>query len=280
MALPALTGAQAQDWASSSSLTPRNEMLLMIPSGPAKKKKKKIDEIINSWSRTQRHTERQQHAKRLPPPLTGSSWPRTNASSKRSPTGSLSGETLQCSQRSSCWPGKQPSKRFPPPAPARGPSRPTSVVPVPPPPYPMRSCSISSIFSARAMTRLMISFSSSVNSSLLRCRSGWPPRAAQPAGSLRGEGSQGFVHRSCVCMHMCNRTHVWAIARHQFPSPGKKGYDTSPSSKLSSSRKPANGPHPPGGNSYFHFGEVSYRNTRFIWRKPLSSSKVFSLFPC
>lgn len=56
------------------------------------------------------------------------------------------------------------------------------------PAHPMRSCSISSIFSARAMTRLMISFSSSVSSSPLRCRSGCPPRAAHPAGILQGEG--------------------------------------------------------------------------------------------
>lgn len=70
---------------------------------------------------------------------------------------------------------------------------------MPPPPYPMRSCSISSIFSARAMTRLMISFSSSVSSSLLCCRSGWLPRAAQPAGSLRGQGGQGFIPNSHVC---------------------------------------------------------------------------------
>lgn len=137
--------------------------------------------------------------------LTGSSWPRTNASSKSSPAGSLSGETLQCS---SCWPGTQPSERLPSvgTGQARGPSRPTSAeVPVPPSPYPMRSCSISSIFSARAMTRLMISFSSSVSSSLLRCRSGWPLRAAQPEGSLRGQGGQGFIPRSCVC----SATRVW-----------------------------------------------------------------------
>lgn len=39
-------------------------------------------------------------------------------------------------------------------------------------PHPIRSCSISSIFSARAITLLMISFSSSVNSSCFLCLSG------------------------------------------------------------------------------------------------------------
>lgn len=39
-------------------------------------------------------------------------------------------------------------------------------------PHPIRSCSISSIFSARAITLLMISFSSSVSSSCFLCLSG------------------------------------------------------------------------------------------------------------
>ena len=39
-------------------------------------------------------------------------------------------------------------------------------------PHPIRSCSISSIFSARAITLLMLSFSSSVSSSCVLCLSG------------------------------------------------------------------------------------------------------------
>lgn len=60
------------------------------------------------------------------------------------------------------------------------------------PAHPMRSCSISSIFSARAITRLMISFSSSVSSSPLRCLSGCPPRAAHLQGESRGQPGTTF----------------------------------------------------------------------------------------
>lgn len=72
-------------------------------------------------------------------------------------------------------------------------------------PHPIRSCSISSIFSARAITRLMISFSSSVSSSCFLCLSAWPPGwTDQPAWSLKsnlrrdeaGEETQGAVRSS------------------------------------------------------------------------------------
>jgi hypothetical protein len=53
----------------------------------------------------------------------------------------------------------------------------------------MRSCSMASIFSARAITLLMISFSSSVSSSCFLCLSvcapGWTDH---PACSLQGRG--------------------------------------------------------------------------------------------
>lgn len=62
------------------------------------------------------------------------------------------------------------------------------------PSYPMRSCSMASIFSARAITRLIISFSSSVSSSCFLCLSvcapGWTDH---PACSLQGKG-EGIRH--------------------------------------------------------------------------------------